>query len=530
MPQDFKDALIVPIFKKGDRSQCGNHRGIFLLSVAGKILARILLRRLQKVAENVLPESQAGFRAGRGTVDMVFSARQILEKCREQQMPTAMIFYDLEKAFDSVTRSLMWDILERYGCPRPFVLLIRGFHDGMQARVLAAGSVTDSFEVGTGLKQGCVLAPTLFSLFMAAALSWLPDNLPGIDVNYRTDGGVFNLSRLRARRGRSSVCIRELQYADDNAVSALSLDALRLQHDAFLHAYTKAGMRVNGKKTKVLYQPGPADPTSAHETVLVNGEEVERVDSFPYLGSVLTAEATCGTEIERRLGAAHGAFGKLYTRVFGNHDLSAGTKVMVYRAVVVSTLLYGSETWTAYRRDIKKIERFHQSKLRTILNIKWQDLITNNEVLSRAGCISLEATVARHRLRWSGHVVRMEDDRLPKSLFYGELQQGARPRGAPKKRYKDYVKSTLKKAGIRPETWEAAALDRTGWRGRSETVPAGWRLRGLLRRTSGSDVEGRGQRYPVHRPLFSAPAVPGNSPDALAWRVTSVTTNSCDMS
>ena len=91
VPQDFKDALIVHIFKrKGDRSICDDHRGISLLSVPGKILARIILNRLTKHVSNnnILPEGQCGFRAGRSTMDMIFTARQLQEKCREQQQHT----------------------------------------------------------------------------------------------------------------------------------------------------------------------------------------------------------------------------------------------------------------------------------------------------------------------------------------------------------------------------------------------------------------------------------------------------------
>lgn len=89
VPQDFKDTLIVHIYKrKGDRACCDNHRGISLLSIAGKVLARILLNRLQQHIHDsdIIPESQCGFRVGRGTMDMVFTVRQIQEKCREQHL------------------------------------------------------------------------------------------------------------------------------------------------------------------------------------------------------------------------------------------------------------------------------------------------------------------------------------------------------------------------------------------------------------------------------------------------------------
>ena len=107
VPQDFKDASLVHIYKrKGDRAICDNHRGISLLCIAGKILARIMLNLLaHHIADIVLPESQCGFRAGRGTTDMIFAMRQIQEKCREQNQDLYMVFIDLTKAFDSVNRT-----------------------------------------------------------------------------------------------------------------------------------------------------------------------------------------------------------------------------------------------------------------------------------------------------------------------------------------------------------------------------------------------------------------------------------------
>ena len=102
VPQELKDASIVTTFKKGSRTEYGNHRGISLLSVTGKILAKVLLNRLQPLSESIIPETQCGFRSGRGTRDMIFSARQVQEKCREQGRDLCLAFIDLTKAFDSV--------------------------------------------------------------------------------------------------------------------------------------------------------------------------------------------------------------------------------------------------------------------------------------------------------------------------------------------------------------------------------------------------------------------------------------------
>jgi len=129
VPQDFKDATIMHIFKrKGDCSVCDNHRGIFLLSVPGKILAHVTDR-------DILPESHCGFRAKRGTMDMIFTTTQLQEKCREHQCDLYAVFVDLSKAFDTVSKPALWKIIRKIGCPSGFIDIIRSFHDGMREPV-----------------------------------------------------------------------------------------------------------------------------------------------------------------------------------------------------------------------------------------------------------------------------------------------------------------------------------------------------------------------------------------------------------
>ncbi|XP_076067687.1 uncharacterized protein LOC143040480 [Oratosquilla oratoria] len=106
LPSDLRDSAIITIYKrKGERSECGNYRGISLLATAGKVLARIMNNSLKPLAEKILPETQTGFRPTRGTTDMIFTLRKLQEKCREQYQPLYMAFIDLTKAFDCVKRT-----------------------------------------------------------------------------------------------------------------------------------------------------------------------------------------------------------------------------------------------------------------------------------------------------------------------------------------------------------------------------------------------------------------------------------------
>ena len=214
IPHEMRNASIITLYKnKGDKGDCNNYRGISLLSIAGKAIARVLLTRLQALAERVLPESQCGFRANRSTVDMIFSLRQLQEKCREQQRPLYMAFVDLTKAFDTVSRSGLYRALEAIGCPPILLSLTKAFHDEMQATVQYDGSKSDSFNIRSGVKQGCVLAPTLFGICLAVLLETALGNTPGdVLLHWRSDGSLYRLSRLKAKT------IQELLFADDAAL------------------------------------------------------------------------------------------------------------------------------------------------------------------------------------------------------------------------------------------------------------------------------------------------------------------------
>ena len=138
--------------------------------------------------------------------------------------------------------------------------------------------------------------------------------------------------------------------------------------------------------------------------------------------------------------------------------------MLVYQACVLSTLLYGSETWTTYAKQERRLNSFHQRCLRKILRIRWSDKVSNEEVLQRTNQTSIQSMLGIRRLRWLGHVDRMGEHRIPKQVLYGELKYGQRKRGAQYKRYKDLCQSTLKDYQIDLQSWRTLASDRSKWR------------------------------------------------------------------
>ena len=170
---EWRDALVVPVPKIGDLNICDNWRGINLLDAAGndaagKLLSRILQERLQLVAERVLPDSQGGFRQGWGCVDMIFVARQLVEKAREHNCLLFTLFIDLKKAYDSVPRAALWQVLEQYGVPPTLLSVVRSFHESMKASIGVRSNISDNFEVHNGVRQGCTIAPVFFNLYFCA--------------------------------------------------------------------------------------------------------------------------------------------------------------------------------------------------------------------------------------------------------------------------------------------------------------------------------------------------------------------------
>ena len=159
----WQDAVVVPVPKKGDLRHCDNWRGISLLDVVGKIMARIMKERLEVIVGIVLPESQCGFRKERSFVGMMFVARQLVEKAREHNQSLYMLFVDLRKAYDSVPRQALWKVLEKCEVPPKLLSLVKSCHEGMCAEVRVGSTTTEEFEVRNGLRQGCTLAPTLFN-------------------------------------------------------------------------------------------------------------------------------------------------------------------------------------------------------------------------------------------------------------------------------------------------------------------------------------------------------------------------------
>ena len=164
-------------------------------------------------------------------------------------------------------------------------------------------------------------------------------------------------------------------------------------------------------------------------------------------------------------GKAASTLARLTARVWTSPNRSVKTNMTVYNACVTSTLLCGNDTWTTYAGQERRLNTFHLIVIRCVLGISWQGRVTNDVVLSRAGLPSMYTLLRQRRLRWLGHVRRIEDGRIPKYILYGELALGRRTTGRHHLRYKDVCVRDMKAVDIDTMSWEGIAADRTKWSG-----------------------------------------------------------------
>ena len=172
--------------------------------------------------------------------------------------------------------------------------------------------------------------------------------------------------------------------------SLVSTAFLQELADCFATAAKMFGLTVSIKKTEVLRQLAP-NTVRPPPNIAMDGNALKNVDTFKYLGSCINSAANLDDKVLCLISRASQAFGRLHTRVWHERGTSIKTKLRVYRAVVLPSLLYGCETWTCYRRHIKKLDQFHLHCLRKVLRVSWKDHVPNQEILRRAELTGIEA-------------------------------------------------------------------------------------------------------------------------------------------
>ena len=268
IPDEWRKSFIVPIFKgKGDIQDCNNYRGIKLMSHTMKIWERIIDQRLRGEVE-ISPE-QFGFMPKRSTTDAVYALRQLMERYREGQKTLHVVFIDLEKAYDRVPRQEIWRCLREKLAPEKYIRLIQEMYRNVEATVRSSVGETESLEVKVGLHQGSALSPFLFNIVMEVMTENVRDEAPW-----------------------------SMMYADDVVLCAETKEELEQKLEAWRKALEDRGMKISRRKTEYL-QLGTQ--VNDGEGLVLDGENIKRVDKFKYLGSLVDETGSGEGEIKCRM-------------------------------------------------------------------------------------------------------------------------------------------------------------------------------------------------------------------------------------
>ena len=430
-PRDWSRMLVTPIHKKGDRKDPANYRAISLLSIPGKVFSKIILNRMKLKTEEAMKNRQFGFRQGRGTVDAIFIVRQIIEKAREQQVPLHFNFIDFKSAFDTVWRKALWRMMIAIGVDKKIVNIIEALYKDTECAIVIDGHITEWFKVNIGVRQGCILSPTLFNIF----LEFVMKELKSLDQDLQMKNTL-------------SVDIR---YADDTTLISTVFNKLKISSGELEEACRKWGMKINGGKCKII--------STSTDSIKIDGKNVDHVEEFVFLGSVVPDTSA---DVMRRIALAASAFGRLRKVIWDRHDISNHLKIRLYNALILPIATYASETWTLKSEDTRKLTVFEMRCLRSILGTTIADRIRNTYIITRSG---IRHTIIDHiktcRLSWFGHVVRRPEDSYVYKAYKDDFTQ-ARPRGRPPKRWSAQIREDT---GLPLLTLERRALNRGRWRG-----------------------------------------------------------------
>ena len=233
-PKSWSKGLIVKVPKKGNLRECTNWRGITLLPVISKIFGRVLISRIKKGVDNISRKEQAGFRENRSTIEQIFTLRNILEQVNEWNATLYTHFIDFEKAFDSIHRESLWNIMSIYGIPEELICLIKAMYSNCECAVVEEGETTEWFQVQSGVKQGCTMSGFLFLL----SIDWV--------MNRTTEG------RRTGIRWKLTSVLEDLDFADDVALLSSRCVDIEDKTSRLVDEAARVGLKINAKKSKVM--------------------------------------------------------------------------------------------------------------------------------------------------------------------------------------------------------------------------------------------------------------------------------------
>ncbi|KAI5726127.1 hypothetical protein M8J77_024147 [Diaphorina citri] len=407
IPDEWRESEIVPIYKqKGDIQDANNYRGIKLMPHTMKIWERIVEHRLR--AETEISKEQFGFMPGKSTTDAIFALRQLMEKYLEKGKPLYFVFIDLEKAYDRVPRSEIWRCMRQKGAPEKYVTLVRDMYKDAKTKIRSSVGTTDWINVKVGLHQGSAISPYLFDMVMDVITESIRDETPW-----------------------------SMMFADDVVLCGPKKEDVERKLEYWRKALEDRGLKVNKAKTVQLNFG-----ESRNSNILIDGQNLNIVEEFKYLGSTLAKDGSLEKEINHRINAGWMNWKKT-SGVLCDKNINLKTKGMMYKTIVRPALTYGAETWALKKTEEKRLETTEMKMLRWMCGVTRLDKIRNEIIRGKVKVLEISKKIQEKRLQWYGHIERRDEEYVGNKVREMEVE-GQRGRGRPKKKWINNINEDLR--------------------------------------------------------------------------------------
>lgn len=429
IPEQWTKTTITLIHKKGDKHQINNYRPVSLMSNIYKVFSKLILGRINKTLEENQPPEQAGFRKNFSTIDHILVIKQITEKYNEYGKKYYIAFVDYNKAFDSIKHEVIWNSLWQQGVSAKYIRIIRNIYSNSYAK-LRLEKTGEEFRIKKGVRQGDPLSPKIFTAVLETIMR---------EMNWEEYGLNINGKRLH-----------HLRFADDLILLAENPETLKTMLLDLDTQSRVVGLTMNTQKTKLM-------TNSEKYEIEINGNNIEYVNEYEYLGQTISPYDQTNKEIDKRIEKAWKRYWSL-KEIMKAREIPTKDKIKVLNMCVIPIITYGCQSWALTQKNWKRLEVCQNSLERSILNIKLKDKIRLSTIKHKLKTNTISSIIRKQKWRWTGHMIRQKTEKWTKNIVEWYPRDGKRRRGRPYYRWEDDLKEVAGKI------WMRAARDRRTWK------------------------------------------------------------------
>lgn len=402
IPSDWTLGIIIPLHKKGPKSDPNNYRGITLLSCIGKLFTALLNKRLNDFMENnnLLGLEQAGFRSGFSTIDHIFTLNSLIELYTQNNKRLYCAFVDYSKAFDLVDRSSLWTKVVQNGINGKVLKIIKNMYENAKSCLKSNNNISDFFQCNIGVRQGENLSPLLFAIYLNDFQSFLSKNCRGTLDIAKDAAQILNEPSVGIY-----LQLYVLLYADDTILLAESPKDLQNSLDTLYEYCKKWKLTVNMDKTNiVVFSKGKVTKVPQFKYGNTN---VTYAHSYTYLGVVMKHNKNFDSAIDKQIAQANRALHNLLVKS-SRLKLPIDILLSLYNILVLPVLLYGCEIWGV--GNISKVETFQRKFMKKILNVNY--LTPTCIIYAELGNMPVEYIIKQRILNYWCRIVTSQTNKL----------------------------------------------------------------------------------------------------------------------